>query len=953
MAASLVGRGAQLAELRSRAAAAREGEGGLVLIRGEAGVGKTALARAAVAESGLWLLEARSTETPAPAYAPIAAVLRSAMRAGQADTENAVLRSALAAILPELGPRERPVEADQAIIHEAVATVLTEIASDRPLAILIDDLHWADAATLDALGFLAELLPRVPAIVIATYRTEGVPRAHPVRELRARLKRSGELFELTLEPLDGEATRDLLEMRLAGSVSPLLAAAVHERTEGLPFYVEELAASLVEGGSLRQGDAGYELDREASMPVPEAVREVILQRVDRLARGDRDGLAVAAVAAGAATDAVLASFGVEDLSRLTATGLLVELGDGGLAFSHSLVRDAVYEAIPWRRRRQLHAELAARLAGSAPPLTLATHCLAAGDETAACSWLVLAARASQQAGAHRDAVAQLSRALELWPGDANLSGRLEALEQIARSAELAGLTAQAVRAVTEAVDLLESDDDRGRYAAAQRRLAGLLEAQGAWERALDARQAAADAYSAAGRQAEAAAEWLAAGAKLRSAGSFSAALEVIAAGLDAAAGAGREDLVRRLRALEGNVRARAGDGEAGLRIVRAALSDALTQGDHGSAAEAYQRLADSLEHTGDYRAARASYSEAAEFCELNGAGTLGEVCLACLTMVLRQSGEWDQAVETGRQVLASPDSNEHARAVVHGVLGSILLHRGRLQEARSELHAASVLAKRIGLAAMEMDSEAHLARLATAEGRISDARDRCWNVIRRWRRTDGERHYAIPNLRWMASFASERSAPDLLEACATAVTAVVTAHDLEAQAAVHHVLGEAALASGESAVALSRFDQSLSLLTDLDRPFEEAEVQGRAALACAQAGDRRGAVERYRSAYRTARRLGARALAQSIAAAVAGLGEKIEPRLGRLAAAGLGRDGLSPRELEVVRLVAAGHTSREVAQQLTLSPRTVEMHVHRILVKLDCRTRVDITRRAAELGLLA
>ena len=130
-------------------------------------------------------------------------------------------------------------------------------------------------------------------------------------------------------------------------------------------------------------------------------------------------------------------------------------------------------------------------------------------------------------------------------------------------------------------------------------------------------------------------------------------------------------------------------------------------------------------------------------------------------------------------------------------------------------------------------------------------------------------------------------------------------------------------------------------------------MQRRAALACAQAGDRRGAVERYRSAYRTARRLGARALAQSIAAAVAGLGEKIEPRLGRLAAAGLGRDGLSPRELEVVRLVAAGHTSREVAQQLTLSPRTVEMHVHRILVKLDCRTRVDITRRAAELGLLA
>jgi DNA-binding NarL/FixJ family response regulator len=191
-----------------------------------------------------------------------------------------------------------------------------------------------------------------------------------------------------------------------------------------------------------------------------------------------------------------------------------------------------------------------------------------------------------------------------------------------------------------------------------------------------------------------------------------------------------------------------------------------------------------------------------------------------------------------------------------------------------------------------------------------------------------------------------------LDACATAVSSVVSARDLEAQAAVHHVLGEAALAAGESAAALTRFEQARAILADLNLPFELAEVDRRTAAAYAIAGDRRAALERYRSAYRTARRLGARPFAQRVATEVAAIGEKIERRLGRLAAAGLGSDGLSPRELEVVRLVAGGLTTREVAQKLTLSPRTVEMHVHRVLVKLDCRSRVDITRRASELGLL-
>ena len=494
---------------------------------------------------------------------------------------------------------------------------------------------------------------------------------------------------------------------------------------------------------------------------------------------------------------------------------------------------------------------------------------------------------------------------------------------------------------------------RASYLAAQRGLATSLEVQGAWDRAVTVRQLAAGAFAAAGETAQAAVERLAAAARLRSAASFKAALELIAVGKADAEAAGRRDLELRLLGLEGNVMARAGGGHAGVSIVRTALAEALALGDFGSAAEIYQRLADSLEHVGDYSGARATYVEAANFCRANDAATAGDVCLACLTMVLRQGGDWDHACQLCQEVLDSSSSNSHAQAVAHGVLGSIMFHRGRLQQARSELHTSNVLARRIGLAAMEIDSETHLARLAAAAGRLDEARERCIRVIRRWERTDQERHYSITNLRWIASFAAEAADVELLRAATAALTTIRSQPDDEAYAAASYALAEGLMIEGDAAAAVVRFEQALTILAGLELPLDRGEVERRAAAAYALTGDRQTAVARYRSAYRAAVHLGARPLATRIAEEVAKLGEKVERRLGRLAAAGVGRGGLSPRELEVTRLVAGGLSSREVATTLSLSPRTVEMHVHRILSKLDCRNRVEITRRAAELGLLA
>jgi DNA-binding NarL/FixJ family response regulator len=117
-------------------------------------------------------------------------------------------------------------------------------------------------------------------------------------------------------------------------------------------------------------------------------------------------------------------------------------------------------------------------------------------------------------------------------------------------------------------------------------------------------------------------------------------------------------------------------------------------------------------------------------------------------------------------------------------------------------------------------------------------------------------------------------------------------------------------------------------------------------------GERELGIERLGDAYRTARKLGARPLAQRVAAELAKMGEPVDRRLGRRAAAALERGGLTRRELEVVRLVASGRTNREIARDLYLSPRTVDMHVRNILGKLGVRSRTEATRRALELGLL-
>lgn len=939
----LIGRERERAALAQAAAAVGTGQGGFLLLAGEAGVGKTALARHALAASGLRLIEGAAYPGICLPYGPLVAALRSARPTPGAA--GGLINSALALMRIDLGATSDA--AGRPALFEAARAALAALAHEQPTALFLDDLHWADSDSLDLLAPLAMALASEPLLVIGAYRSDETPRSHPLRRLRSELRRAGRLHELTIEPLDAAHTHDLAARLLGSPPGPALTAMLYDRTEGVPFFLEELTASLATGGQLAPGQAGLELAAGGELPLPESVRDAVQHRVVGLPEPARRALEVAAVAGLEFNCELMGALVGDDeewLTPLLEQGLVVEAAPGRAAFRHALLREACYLDLPWPRRRALHRQLAARLeADGVPPALVAEHWLAGREPERARRALLAAADASRRVHAYRDAGVALRRALELWPEGADEAGRLDALDRLGQCAELVGDLAETTLAWREVAEGHRRGDGLRELAEVERRLAGVYERQGAWELALASRQAAAEAFIARDLPAEAATERLAAAAHLRSAAWKQAAERRWAQ---------RPDLVACARALEGNVRARMGQVAAGVELVRIGLALALERNLVGAASEIYQRLADSLEHAGDYAGAKEAYLTAFAYCQANAVPVTAQLCLACLTCVLGQTGEWDRAVDLCREVLDAPSSSAHARAVASTVLGCVTTMRGQPGRARPLLLEGGALARQIELVAMELTSAWGLAVVDQLGGAIDSALERCRAILVRWQRTE-ERHYAVPLLRWAATYCAEQGAAGETRACAAALAEIAAATGQpEALAALASALGELALLDGQAEPAVGQFGQALALMSERQFPLERAQIERRAGHALARAGRREAAVERYRAAYRTAARVGARPLSQQIAAELAALGEPVARRLGRRAARQLAQGGLSRRELEVLRLVVLGRTSREIARDLVLSPRTVEMYVQNILTKLDCRSRAEATRKAAELGLL-
>lgn len=947
----LVGRQREREWLGAAVTAATEGSGGLVLLAGEAGVGKTRLAEEALRGADARFL--RGSATPAaPPYGPIVTVLRAASRSDPAAFEACgPLRAHLALLLPELG--EAPASSDRATLFEAIRCALATIAGDRPASILLDDLQWSDGTTLELLASVAGSLTELPLLLVAAYRSDECPRGHPVRRLRSDLRRARLLRELTVDPLDPEDTAELAGQLLGGRPAPGLAAILHERTQGVPFFIEELAAALRAEGRLEPGPDGVELNLDAQVPLPETVRDAVLLQLGDLGDAARAAAEVAAIAGPSfELDAVAGIAEEAGLAELLESGLIAEAGAGRAAFRHPLAREAIYEDVPWLRRRALHRELAEGLAGRGGfESEVASHWLAAREDERARGALIDAVGGLAAVHAYRDAARLGRQALELWPDGERVDERIAFLERYGRWAELAGEFAEAARAQREVVAAHRSRGAGKALGEAGRRLAGIYELQGDRQRALQTRRVAADAFADSGFAGGAAAERLIAASHLTEGGSHTEAIELACAAGEEALRAERVDLRGRALALEGDARARRGEIDRGIEAVRAGLSLALEHDLTLVAAEAYQRLGTALQVAADYGGAQEALTTALGLCEGGGDERLEHSCVSCVVYVLRELGEWKRADELADE-LRPAGSPAHETFVADGVRGSIHAFRGEARRARPLLLRCFRAATRIGQISMQLDSAAALALLEEQEGAVDAARGQCAFLLEVWERSE-DHHYAVWGLRWAASFHARRRALADARACAEALSAIASASGhSDALAALAHALAETALAEGDADAAAEQLERAVELHAHLEIPFERAQIQLRAGVACALAGERERALEHLRQAHRSARRLGARPLALEAAAEVTKLGESVEKQLGRRAAAEHDNGGLSRREVEVIRLVAAGQTNRQIAAELVLSTRTVDMHVRNILAKLRCRTRTEAASKAAQLGVL-
>ena len=935
---SLVGRARELAALQDRLDRAAAGRGSAVLVTGEAGIGKSRLVREladSAVDRGWEVVEGRCVAVGA----------------------EPLRRAALLEILRSVAPSAAWASASTEELLEQVLTLVDGTSAATPRLIVVEDLHWADRATCEVLMVLARQVAGCPVCLVMTSRDDELPPGHPVRGFLAELRRAQLVSAVPLRRLGAGDVAALIH-DLVGPAEPERASAVFERSGGNPLLVEELCAA---------GATGLE----------DQFVDVLLARSDRLS-GVAMVLAGAVAAAGRFVDeAALAEVVGLDGDRFPAGlrealdhHLLVRLDDS-IGFRHVLVAEAVHGQMLVAERAAVHGRWADVLARRGEePAVLAHHWAAAGDAVRALGASVAAGDAAVLALAPRDAIAHYRRALGLWDevGDAGtVAGRSRAAlcAGAAEAANWAGAPDEAVDLVATALEDPGLDDPVV--------TSRLLERKGWYLLRLGLVDAAREPYR--------------------------AAVE----GLPADAPAGD-----RTRVLAGSVRIweRLRDPDRALATARAAVA-ASAEASDADRGQARYMLGRALLASGQVGAALEELGAAAAAAERCLDAVSLSIALLDRADVLATMGRFDDALD---EALAAADrlrarghvdphallctgvavgflhrmgQVERARALVDGLvaeartpvtlaLGHLLvgvldLDALALGEAREHLEMARFLSAPMLDGRLAGNLAWARSELALADGRFDDARAAVDEGIARVERTGDDEvlcDLCLLGLRIAAeraAVADSRRSERAKSRDAAAVTryerrlapraADGAAEERPAAAAVaaawraerSRLAG--ATNAGEWAVAAERW-------AAVGRPRHAVLAQIRRAEALqARPVTRPEAAEVLERAVKEAGAVGSRLLAHQArtVARRAGIilsaddGEPPTPPIGGLVA-------LTRREREVLDLVVAGCTNRQIGAALYISTKTASVHVSRILAKLGVVSRAEaaaVARREA------
>jgi DNA-binding CsgD family transcriptional regulator/tetratricopeptide (TPR) repeat protein len=951
----LFGRDELLALGRRRLEQARNGDGELLFLAGEAGIGKTrlleALAREAAAEgsrvfgaavfpgdlelSGGLLLDLghQLGRSAVPGVSELGAAVTAALTQGAAGSGEAHRRRRLMVL--------------------SIVDRLAEVAAGGPTVFALEDLHWSDDLTLEVLAQLARRLRALPLLVIATYRSDELYPRVPMRQWRARLLSQRLAEEAPLRRLTFDEIQSMATLLLGGStLAPRdLVEVLHERSDGIPLHVEELVGAAAGG-----------LTAPELHTVPDTLREAILQR--RAALSDASAAVAGAAAVigrsfdldlvAAVADQPLATVarGVEELIE---RAFVAAAADGWYDFRHALIRDALEGAVPLDLRRELHARVAA-VAVQRPDLGGAAyrsaHYEAAGATEAAYEHAVIAAERASSLSNHREALNLFRRAVRCAP--AALPERRLATLLVARAAEAAATDDNEAAAADylRAYELLTAGGDAAAAATLLPRLVAVRHLLGdgldARIRLLEDGQAA---LSSANLPEQATAQ-----VRGRLAAAFSAAYmlerrldESIGHGdraLALAVEAGDEASELNVLATLGAVLVFAGRVDEGWPMLQDAVRRARADRQEAEAARAYRMLGTSASVLVEYERAEQWLREGIEYAERAELWNDRHYMAAHLGHVLWATGRWDEASEVAEHAIADGRGGLTTSITALHVRGYLALGRGNLDAASRALGQARDIGARMGELQRLSPALWGLAELALAERRWADAVALC--------RAGHQASAAVRDAAYLYPFlvTGTRALLELGDPVAAAAwvddvgTALLDRAIPGTLPAIDHARGLLQLAAGSTGLARTSLAAAREAWQSRGRAWEGSWVTLDLARCAYRSNRAAEAATLLAETGAAGVEMGAAPVvgaAAALAALVRGHGAAgLSGSTGSTGSAGSSWAPLTTREFEVAQRVCAGRTNREIAAELHIAARTAATHVEHILTKLGVQRRAEI-----------
>ncbi len=942
----------------------RSGGHRAVMIGGEAGVGKSRLAEEfvrAAERAGARALSGGCIELSAQGlpYAPLAAALRMLIRqVGVSEfLELAGGSDEFTRLLPELGPVPPDGHAGQGRLFALTLRLVERLAAQQPLVLVIEDLHWADRSTLDLIVFLVRSLRDVPVAVVGTFRSDELDTGTGLRDVLAELDRLAHLSRLEVPRLSRRAVAEQLRGLLDELPSPALVRQVYARSEGNPFFVEELVR--IERHRSEPAGAGARL--------PATLRDLLLARVRRLPPPVRQLLEVTAVAEAEVSHPLLAELTGWDETTLTsavraAVDGHVLVGDADTetyGFRHALLQEALYSDLLPAQRASWHVRLGATLqrrpelvgAGRAAA-DIARHWYAAGRQAEALSATLVAADEAARQFAYPEQHQLLERAIELAGRLGERDGFAGArLAQLYDSASVAAYEAgdleRASRLVDAALASADPVTDRDRVVHLQTRLGRLRRVLGRDGAVAAARQALLLVPAPSATRA--------------------AVLAELAFALQIASGPGRESnlaaahdycreslhLARRFtdrvtetwaRIVLGCILVARGDIDGSIEAFQAGLRDGRDIGHDLLCGKATIGLSDALDAAGRYGEAVEVGTDGMRHLEQVGLFPMwGAALVGNLAETLLRVGRWAEADEITAEALDRDPPRVFATHL-HQVRGDLAVARGDLSAAAAHHEAFRTLLStdhpvvyeqlslvRLGteIAVWQGCPETAVGETSTAIRAALDggAGHRTWPLLSIGARAVADAADRRRNTR-------TRSHANAVDALARQVSAAAgQLVDSTAPARLHAALVAAELHRFDGRRDTDAWEAARGAAEQLGDPYAIGYTLLRAAEA--RAADLGPAMALLERAASLADQLGAAPLRALVAAKMRRL-RQLSP--------GNQRDPehtfrFTAREREIAGLVGQGLTNPEIAGELFVSAKTVEYHLGNIYAKLGITTR--------------